>query len=57
MKAIEKLPPGQREILTLRVLYDLPYDQIEKITGLTNLSLRVTLSRALKKLRMCNETD
>ena len=57
MKAIEKLPPGQREILTLRVLYDLPFDQIEKITGLTNLSLRVTLSRALKKLRMCNETD
>ena len=50
-KAMEELPPGQRKLLTLRVLQGLSYQEIERKTGLSGLNIRVQVSLARKKLR------
>lgn len=50
-KALEKLPPGQRKLLTLRVLRGMSYQEIEKETGLSGLNIRVQVSLARKKLK------
>lgn len=57
MQAMRELPPRQRQILNLKVFQDLPYQEIEKRTGIPYLTLRVSLSRAIKKLRMCYEDN
>lgn len=49
--AMEKLPPGQRKLLSLRVLRGLSYEEIEKETGLSGLNIRVQVSLARKKLK------
>ena len=49
-KAMEELPPGQRKLLTLRVLQGLSYQEIERKTGLSGLNIRVQVSLARKKL-------
>jgi len=48
---ILSLPRGEREVLRLRVLEGLSYEEISRQTGLNPLSLRVLLSRARKKIR------
>ena len=50
-KALEQLPPGQRKLLTLRVLRGMTYQEIEQETGLRGLNIRVQVSRARKKLK------
>ena len=50
-KAIQELPPGQRKLLTLRVVDGLSYEEISKKTGLSGLNARVQISQARKKLK------
>lgn len=50
-KAMEKLPPGQRKLLELRVLRGLSYEEIQQETGLSGLNIRVQVSLARKKLK------
>ena len=54
LKAVKALPDRQREILILRTVEGLSYEEIARRTGMNELSLRVLLSRAraqLKKIR------
>ena len=53
--AIQKLPPGQRKLLTLRFIRGLSYEEIEKETGLSGLNIRVQVSLARKKLKQLYE--
>lgn len=50
-EAIEELPPGQRKLLSLRILHGLSYEQIQQVTGLSGLNIRVQVSLARKKLK------
>ncbi len=49
--AIRKLKQEYQEVLTLRYVDGLQMDEIAEITGKGNVAVRVTLHRALKKLR------
>ena len=51
LAAIKSLPDRQREVLTLRTLDGLSYEEITERTGINNLTLRVLLSQARSKLR------
>ena len=51
MTLIEQLPEQQKQIMRMRDVEDLPYEEIEKATGLTSVNIRVLLSRARKKIR------
>ena len=51
MRAIRALPPGQRQVLEMKILRDMSYEQIQKETGMNYLSLRVMLSQARNKLK------
>jgi RNA polymerase sigma-70 factor (ECF subfamily) len=51
LDAIEKLPDKQKLVLKMRLLYDMPYDKISKLTGLSELNIRVLVSIARKTLR------
>ena len=51
MTLIDQLPDQQRQIMQMRDVEDLPYEEIEKATGLTSVNIRVLLSRARKKIR------
>ena len=51
MTLIGQLPAQQRQIMQMRDVEDLPYEEIEKATGLTSVNIRVLLSRARKKIR------
>ena len=51
IKAMDKLPQGQRKLLRLRVLEGLSYEEIAKKTGLSPLNIRVQVSLARKKIR------
>lgn len=48
---ISSLPAAQRSVLEMKVLQDLSYEEISKKTGMSNLTLRVLLSRARATLR------
>lgn len=50
-RAIDQLPPGQRKLLSLRLVQGLSYQEIEKKTGLSGLNIRVQVSLARKKLK------
>lgn len=50
-RAIDQLPPGQRKLLSLRLVQGLSYQEIEKETGLSGLNIRVQVSLARKKLK------
>lgn len=52
MEAIKSLPDRQREILWLRTVEDLSYDEISERLGMTPLTLRVLLSRARSKIKL-----
>ena len=51
LEAIKALPDRQREILLLRTVEGLSYDQIAERTGMNPLTLRVLLSRARTTLK------
>ncbi|MCD8166132.1 MAG: sigma-70 family RNA polymerase sigma factor [Bacteroides sp.] len=48
---ITKLPEQQQTIITMRDIKGFSYEEIEKYTGLTQVNIRVLLSRARKKIR------
>ena len=50
-EALVRLPEGARFIIELRVFRDLPFAEIEKLTGETQGALRVRFHRAMKLLR------
>ncbi|MCL2769776.1 MAG: sigma-70 family RNA polymerase sigma factor [Solirubrobacterales bacterium] len=49
-RRMAELPPEQREALRLRVLEDLPYEQVAAQMGLTVQNARARVSRALRRL-------
>ena len=51
LAAIKSLPDRQREVLTLRTLDGLSYEEIAQRTGINYLTLRVLLSQARTKLK------
>ena len=51
MAAVKSLPDRQREVLTLRTLDGLSYEEIAERTGMNQLTLRVLLSQARRKLK------
>nr|MCR5351553.1 RNA polymerase subunit sigma-70 [Bacteroidales bacterium] len=51
LDAIKSLPDRQRTVLTLRTLDGLSYEEITARTGIGNLTLRVLLSQARRKLK------
>jgi RNA polymerase sigma factor, sigma-70 family len=48
---IDELPENQRQIIRLKGMKDCSMDEIEEITGLTAINIRVLLSRARKTIR------
>ena len=48
---INRLPENQRQVLRLRGIEDCSMDEIEQITGLSAVNIRVLLSRARKIIR------
>ncbi len=48
---ITLLPMQQQKILELRAIGDCSIDEIEQITGLSNVNIRTLLSRARRKLK------
>lgn len=51
MAAIQRLPDKQRRVLQMKVFEELSYEEMERITGMNNLTLRVLLSQARAKLK------
>lgn len=51
LAAVKSLPDKQREILILRTVEGLSYEEIEERTGMNYLTLRVLLSRARQTLK------
>ncbi len=48
---IGQLPRQQRQVMLLRDVNDCSFEEIEKVTGLNAINIRVLLSRARKKIR------
>lgn len=48
---IARLPDNQRQVIRLRGIDDCSMDEIEQITGLSAVNIRVLLSRARKAIR------
>ena len=57
MRALSRLPDKQREILRMKVVEDLSYEEIQKRTGISYISLRVMVSQARTKLKSSYEKD
>lgn len=51
LKMIEELPPKQKEVLKMKVFEDREYEEISRITGMSQINVRVCLSMARKTLR------
>ena len=52
LEAINALPQTQRKVLLMHTVQGLSYEEISQITGMNNLTLRVLLSQARKKLKL-----
>lgn len=50
-KIIDTLPDNQREVMILREIEELEFEEIEQITGLSTNHIRVLLSRARAEVR------
>ncbi|WP_455593425.1 RNA polymerase sigma factor [Bacteroides sp.] len=48
---IARLPEQQKQVVTLRDVKECSYEEIEHITGLNSVNIRVLLSRARKRIR------
>ena len=53
--AIKKLKQEYQEVLTLKYVDELSADEISEITGKGNIAVRVTLHRAMKRLKIILE--
>ena len=51
MGLIDRLPANQREVMKMRDIADLPFEEIEAATGLSPGNIRTLLSRARKKIK------
>ena len=51
LEAVKALPDRQREILILRTVEGLSYEEIAERTGMNYLTLRVLLSRARSTIK------
>ena len=51
MRAVRKLPEKQRKVLELKMLHGMSNDQISQETGMSNLAVRVMISRARAKIK------
>ena len=51
MRAIRKLPARQRKVLEMKLLRGMSNEQISQETGMTNLAVRVMISRARAKIK------
>ena len=51
MRAVRKLPEKQRKVLELKMLQGMSNDQISQETGMSNLAVRVMISRARAKIK------
>lgn len=51
MTLINTLPETQQKIMILRDVNDFSYEEIEQLTGINEANVRVTLSRARKKIK------
>ena len=51
LELLKKLKQEYREVITLRYVDELEVGEIAAITGKGNIAVRVTLHRALKKLK------
>ena len=51
MRAVRKLPEKQRQVLELKLLRGMSNEQISQETGMSNLAVRVMISRARAKLK------
>jgi RNA polymerase sigma factor (sigma-70 family) len=49
-KAMEMLTPNYRQILTLRIVDELPYETIAESLGVTSAAARIRVSKARRKL-------
>ena len=50
-RLISLLPEQQRKVIWLRDVNDCSFEEIERVTGLNAVNIRVALSRARKKIR------
>jgi RNA polymerase sigma-70 factor (ECF subfamily) len=50
-RAIAALPPRQRAMVVLRLYQDLPYQEIARIMGCTEGTVKATMFAAMRKLR------
>ena len=50
-RAVRRLPPAQREVLLLSRVAGLSHDEVAQVTGTSPGAVRVTLHRALGRLR------
>lgn len=57
MLNLNQLPERQRQVLMMRTVQDLTLEEIEKLTGLSNVNVRTLLSRARKRLKELCESD
>jgi len=48
---MEKLPPNQRDVLKMRAVDGLEYEEISQRTGLSQVHVRVLVAKARKTLR------
>lgn len=48
-QAIDALPPRCREIVALRALHELPYEEISRRLGISEQTVRVQMARGVKK--------
>lgn len=51
MAIVESLPERQREVVKMRIFEELSYEEISQKTGMSNLTLRVLLSTARKRIK------
>ena len=51
MRAMESLSKSERIAFEMRFLQDMPYEEIARTTGMSNITLRVLISRARKKIK------
>ncbi|MCL4368472.1 MAG: sigma-70 family RNA polymerase sigma factor, partial [Actinobacteria bacterium] len=57
MAALDHLPDHERRALELRVLDELPYDEVAHKLTITPAAARLRVSRALKRLSQALGTD
>ncbi len=57
MLIMNRLPERQKKVLMMRSIQDLSIEEIEEITGLSNINIRTLLSRARKRLKELYSTE